>query len=306
MSLFNKHRPQNFDGVIGNEATIDILRSFLNGNRATMHRTFLFTGPSGCGKSTLAEVLAHSLVSNPDAFNLTKIDASHSRGKDDAIRIRNKIYHQGFGGNTQVYIFEEAHQWTSDAQNVLLKPFEEPPAWAILIMCTTEPESLLPTIRNRCMSFEVERLTHTQIVSLLQDICTKKHKTIPVENLKLIADKVYGCPRQAIVELERIINLDHNKLKALIGIKQITNRSDIFKKFISQCCDEVKGSSEPFGILYKASKVWYTKHGHKPEASKGFSQLFKDHGYKSNDHATIHLPDGKTKQRKVMLGLKLK
>ena len=50
----------------------------------------------------------------------------------------------------KVFILEEAELLNLNAQNAALKLLEEPPQSAVFLLCTTNPELLLETVRSRC------------------------------------------------------------------------------------------------------------------------------------------------------------
>src|SRR5436190_19818239 len=56
-----------------------------------------------------------------------------------------------FEGHRRVVIVDEADAMIRDAQNALLKTLEEPPPSSIFILVTARPDSLLPTVRSRCI-----------------------------------------------------------------------------------------------------------------------------------------------------------
>ena len=56
------------------------------------------------------------------------------------------------------------------AQNALLKTIEEPPAYAVLVLITTNPEVFLPTILSRCIQLKLRPLKD----SVVSDYLTEK------------------------------------------------------------------------------------------------------------------------------------
>ncbi len=307
MALYNKYRPETLDAFLGNEETKESIRSMLRGERSKMPHTFLLMGPSGCGKATLSRMLAHELIGEGNPLNLAEIDAAHCGGIETIRAIRKRMQFKGFGGDVQVYKFEEVHTLTQEAQEALLKALEEPPDWAYIILCTTEPNKLLDTVKNGCTQFQVAPLSYMQVLDLLDNVCKNEGKDIPRENLTIIAEKVSGCPRQALVELEKVINLAPSALQSFINAKQPTHRSEIFKTFISQICDESsKGTWISFSELYEAFKEWCGENNRIPESLIDFSKSLDEHGYKSKLNVTFSSREGRKTQGKVILGLRLK
>lgn len=74
-----------------------------------------------------------------------------------------------FYGPYKIYIIPEAHLMNENAQNALLKTIEEPPEYALILMLAENARELLPTIRSRCITLEMERLDELQIKELLSE-----------------------------------------------------------------------------------------------------------------------------------------
>jgi DNA polymerase III gamma/tau subunit len=88
---------------------------------------------------------------------------------------------------------------------------EQPPAGVYFILCTTEPNKLLKTIKTRCTAFTVQPLRQAEIIGLLRDVCKKEKKTVDEEVFKRIAKDCEGSARQAISYLETVIDLSKDE-----------------------------------------------------------------------------------------------
>ena len=77
-------------------------------------------------------------------------------------------------GDVTVYLFDEAQQLTSEAQNALLKISEEPPKHLYIIFCATEPEKIIETLKSRCTTFQVNLLPIPMIRDLLDWVCKEE------------------------------------------------------------------------------------------------------------------------------------
>jgi len=107
-------------------------------------------------------------------------------------------------GNARVWIMDEAHKMTGDAMNALLKILEEPPPHVYFVLCTTEPQKLLPTIRGRCQQFQVLPLTETQMRGLLRKIIKEEGESLENEVIDQIITNTNGLPRNALQLLEQV------------------------------------------------------------------------------------------------------
>ena len=67
----------------------------------------------------------------------------------------------------KVYILDEVHQFSLGAWNAMLKLIEEPPAHAVFILCTTQPEKVPETIISRVQRFDFRRITYNSIIDRL-------------------------------------------------------------------------------------------------------------------------------------------
>lgn len=223
------YRPKNFDEVIGNKGVIASLKSILNRENDTPH-AIIFQGPSGCGKTTLARIVADKLGCPPvfenDEINgdFVEINASNNRGIDTARSIMGTMHYHPSTAKCRVWLLDEIHSATRDFQNSILKALEDSPKYAYFILCTTEPEKLLKTIRNRCSTFEVESLGDDEIEKQLNWVLDEEGFDIPNDVIEEIIDAVDGCPRQALVILDQIIDLSEDEMLAAVKDTKIDEK----------------------------------------------------------------------------------
>ena len=143
--------------------------------RGRLPHGLLFAGPEGVGKRAVAVRLAQALLcarggaeacgtcapcgkvdrgTHPDLHFLTPQGTVIKIGEDydEANTVRHLIRlaaYKSFEGRAKVFIIEDAHQLNLPSANALLKTLEEPPSDAYLILLTSQPQALLPTIRSR-------------------------------------------------------------------------------------------------------------------------------------------------------------
>jgi DNA polymerase III gamma/tau subunit len=225
MSLYNDFRPASLDEIFGNEATVKSLSKFITMSPDKRPHTYMFTGPSGCGKTTLARILANEYgCSNMD---LIELNAANTRGIEAMREVVDQSHLAPMDGKARVVILDESHQLTTPAQQALLKVLEDTPRYAYYIFCTTDPQRIIPTIRNRCTTFQVNTLSPQEIGDLVDGILKVLETTIS-DNIweKLIAT-TDGSPRKALVLLEQLISLDNEEEQEKIIYRSQTETETI-------------------------------------------------------------------------------
>jgi len=212
--LHVNHRPRDFDEVVGNSSTVSSLSSMFSREREKIPHTFLLTGPSGCGKTTIARIIRRKLgCSKADYFEINSADF---RGIDMVRDIIQRMHYQPSKGEVRVWLIDECHQLSKDAQHAFLKALEEPPPHVYFILATTEPEKLLPTIRNRCSRFAVERASEKALAKLIQRVCEENGVEIGDAVKNAVIGKADGCPRACLLMLDSVIGMDEpSQLKAV-------------------------------------------------------------------------------------------
>ena len=204
MSLYHDYRPKTLDEVFGNKDIVSVLKSDLK--KADPPRVLLFHGPTGCGKTTMARIAANMLGCN--GRDLSEVDASSYRGIDTVRDLQDKTKYSPLDGKKRVWILDECHQMTKAAQNGLLKALEDTPPHVAFILCTTDPQNLLPTIRGRCAQYQVAPLAGKEAAELLDKI-THAEGEEPLDDRVL--DYIIGDdsrPRDMIQRLERVLSVD--------------------------------------------------------------------------------------------------
>ncbi len=160
-----------------------------------LHHAWLLTGPPGIGKATLAYRMARSLLGGKslmaDSLNIPKSDPVaqriESRGHGNLFVVnrpwdsKTKKFKQdipvdtirsigGFlqgtpaeDGERRIVIIDSADDLNTNAENALLKMLEEPPSRTIIILLSSSPGRLLPTIRSRCLSVALKAVPQNDI-----------------------------------------------------------------------------------------------------------------------------------------------
>jgi DNA polymerase III gamma/tau subunit len=118
----------------------------------------------------------------------------------------------------------------------LLKIIEDNPPHCYFIFCTTEPQNIIKTVRNRCAEYEVSLLSKDEIVEVLNSACKKKKLTIDKEIIEAISLTCEGSPRAALVSLEQVSEVKDvgEALELLVrGSEKDSNVIELYKLLIT-------------------------------------------------------------------------
>lgn len=212
MSLYLKYRPNDLNQVVGNDDVVATLEGMLGDLKSCPH-SFLLHGPTGCGKTTIARIIANRLGCK--GSDLKEVDSAQFRGIDTAREIRNQSNYMALEGNCRVWIIDECHKMTNDGQNGLLKILEDTPNHVYFILCTTEPNKLLPTIKGRCIAIQVKPLSEETMYHLLRRIAHKEGEKLGRDVYDTIARDSLGHPRNALQILEQVLKTTPDKRLAI-------------------------------------------------------------------------------------------
>jgi len=223
MSLYHTYRPDSLEGIKGNTEIVSTLQGLLN-DREKMPRVYLFHGESGCGKTTFGRIIKNAL--NVSDNDYQEINSSEMRGIDTVREISKNCNYMPIESDYRIYLIDECHKMTNDAQNAFLKPLEDTPSHVIFILCTTEPEKLIKAIRGRCQQFQVKPLTDSEMKRLLRGIVRGEKDVLEEEVYTQIINDSNGQPRNALQILEQVLNTEGSKrLEVAKQTARITSES---------------------------------------------------------------------------------
>ncbi len=218
-ALYRKWRPKTFDEVCGQDHITSILKYEVENGKVS--HAYLLCGPRGTGKTSCAKLLAKAVnckspvngnpcgkcsaclaIDSSTVSDVIEMDAASNNGVDYIRDIREAVVYTPAELKYKVYIIDEVHMLSSGAFNALLKTLEEPPAYVIFILATTELHKLPATIVSRCQRFDFRRIPNQVIADRVKEVCRSEDLPIDDDAALIISRMSRGGMRDALSMLE--------------------------------------------------------------------------------------------------------
>lgn len=217
-----KYRPADFLSVVGQGSLTQTLKNAVMTSRIA--QAYLFCGPRGVGKTSCARIFARTInclnprsdgeacgecescraITEGNSFNVTELDAASNNSVGEMRNLTEQVHVPPRVGKYRVFIIDEVHMLSQAAFNAFLKTLEEPPAYAVFILATTEKHKVLPTILSRCQIYDFKRITVSDMVAHLSDVANKEGITAEPRALSVIAQKADGAMRDALSIFDQV------------------------------------------------------------------------------------------------------
>lgn len=260
IALYRKWRPVTFDDVVEQSGVVSILKNAVKQDR--IGHAYLFCGTRGTGKTTIAKIFSRAInclhpidgnpcntcevcqgILNQSLLDVIEIDAASNNGVDNIRDIIEEIAYVPTRARFKVYIIDEVHMLSTGAFNALLKTLEEPPAHAVFLLATTDPQKLPATILSRCQRFEFKRISADSIVNRLRVICDDAKVQADNGALYFIAQAADGGLRDAISILDQCLsaggtNLTLEEVQNLLGATDETFLADVVKAVVQSQAEQ--------------------------------------------------------------------
>lgn len=178
----------NFSDIVGQSQIKDHLKNAIEQQKVS--HAYILCGEKYSGKKFIAGVFAQALLcesegerpcgkchscsqalsrNNPDIIYVTH-EKPNIIGVDDIReQVNGDINIRPYAGAKKIYIIDEAEKMNQQAQNAILKTFEEPPEYAVIILLATNSEVLLPTILSRAVMLNMKPVSDEEIKKFLME-----------------------------------------------------------------------------------------------------------------------------------------
>ncbi len=268
-ALYRKWRPSTFDEVKGQDHIVTTLKNQIKNDR--IGHAYLFCGTRGTGKTSVAKILAkavnceHPVDGNPcgecevcravaagASMNVIEIDAASNNGVDNIREIKEEVAYPPTQGRFKVYIIDEVHMLSIGAFNALLKTLEEPPAYVIFILATTEAHKIPITILSRCQRYDFKRISIDTISDRLSELMDAEEIEADERALRYVAKAADGSMRDALSLLDQCLafymgqELKYENVLDVLGAVDTEVFSDFFRGIID---------GDAIGLIHKLEKI---------------------------------------------------
>lgn len=288
-ALYRKFRPQTFSDVKGQEHIVKTLTNELKADR--IGHAYLFVGTRGTGKTSVAKIFAKAVncedpredgspcgvcpsctaASDGSSLNVIEMDAASNNGVEDIRGIIDEVAYAPTEGRYKVYIIDEVHMLSGAAFNALLKTLEEPPAYVIFILATTEVHKVPITILSRCQRYDFRRISIDTIADRLSELMKTEQIDVEDRALRYIAKAADGSMRDALSLLDQCIafymneTLTYEKALDVLGAVDAEVFSKLLRCIIKKdaygairCIDEVVMAGREL-VQFVTDFTWYIR-----------------------------------------------
>jgi len=177
-----------FRDIIGQEQIKEHLQNAISAKKVS--HAYIINGEKSSGKEFIAKVFAMALQceaggvdpcqechackqalsdNQPDIIRVVHEKPNTISVDDIRVQINNDVAIKPYSSRYKIYIVNEAEKMTVQAQNAILKTLEEPPEYAVIILLTTNVNSLLPTILSRCVVLNMKPVADSLVRKYLME-----------------------------------------------------------------------------------------------------------------------------------------
>lgn len=240
-----------FTNIIGHQQIIEHLQNAISMNKVS--HAYIFNGADKSGKMLLANSFAMALQcerqdteacmechsckqalsgNQPDIIYLNHEKPNTISVDDIRKQVNNDIIIKPYASPYKIYIINEAEKMNQQAQNALLKTIEEPPAYAIILLLTTNADNFLPTVLSRCITLNLKAVPDSEIRKYLieeyqvpdykSDICTAFAQGTVGKAIQLARSEDFNEIKNSALQLLKRVK-DMELFELIEAVRQIGN-----------------------------------------------------------------------------------
>lgn len=263
--LYKKHRPKNWDGLIGQEGVVNNLRAEIL--KRQVPTAYLFAGKQhGCGKTSAAWIMAKAVncekldeqTGNPcnECLTCRNIDSNSQLGvnyvsmaNNGSVKDANDIIRQAQMSQPikrPVWILDESHRMSKEAAEAWLIPLESPNMKALFIFCSTEPEKMIDTVKSRVQQKSFRSIKPIDIFKHLKRVSEVENLNITDEQIQSAALGGSGSLRDAMQNLEviardgKLASSYKNKILSMLASKDYVKALSVAGEMENEGLDYVQ------------------------------------------------------------------
>ena len=268
-ALYRKWRPQTFEQVLGQTATVKTLRRQIEAGRIA--HAYLFCGCRGTGKTTMAKLMSRAIncfepvdgepcgkcasctaIASETTMDVIEMDAASNSRVEEMRELLEQVMYPPQLGKYKVYIIDEVHMLSNSAFNALLKTLEEPPAHVVFILATTEPQKLPATILSRVQRYDFGRIPSELMVERMREALNDLGITAEDEALRMVARAAEGAMRDAFSILDMCVAGAESGTITAAQTRDMLGTSD--REFLFAFFD-ILANRDECGVMHKVDEL---------------------------------------------------
>ena len=228
-----KYRPNTLDDVVGQDAIVSNLKSYIDQGTDNNLQNLMFSGRAGIGKTTCATALAKDLYGDSWEEYFLELNASDERGID-VVRDRIKTFARtSFGGQDYRIIFlDEADSLTSDAQSALRRTMEQFTKNTRFILSCNYSSEIIDPIQSRCDVYRFTPIAADAIQERIEEIAEQEDVTITEDGMEALIHTSGGDMRRAVNGLQAVSSTHEKVTRDAVYESVASVRPEIIKELV--------------------------------------------------------------------------